>query len=41
MLLKDRQQEKRTVLVASHYHGDYYMPLEVQYIHYIHLFILL
>ena len=38
---KDRQQEARAVLVGSHYIGDYYMILELQYMYYIPLTTLL
>ena len=41
LIFKDRQQEVKAVLVASRYIGDYYMPLEVQYMRYIPLFTLL
>ena len=35
--VKDRQQEVRAVLEASRYISDCYMPLNIQYIHYIYL----
>ena len=36
-LFKGRQQEARAVLVGSHYIGDYYMVLELEYMYYIPL----
>ena len=36
-VIKDRQQEVRAVLEASRYISDCYMPLDIQYIHYIYL----
>ena len=40
-VIKDRQQEARSVLVGSRYIGDYYMVLELQYMYYIPLTTLL
>ena len=41
VLIKDRQQEARAVLMESHYIGDFHMPLEPKYMYYIPLTILL
>ena len=34
---QDRQQEARAVLAASRFIGDFYMPIELQYMYYIPL----
>ena len=41
LIIKDRQQEARAVLVGSRYIGDYYIILELQYMYYIPLTTLL
>ena len=40
LVVKDRQQEVRAVLVASRYIWDYYMTLEVLFMYHIPLYTL-